>query len=141
MDQEKTVKKLTKKETEHLNKIVPEYYKVKKEELALKKTLSTLNNDIKEILISHNLTDWTFGDSAVHISFKHEEKLNMDKTLSLFNDKFRDEAIKLGIIKTQEYIDPKALEAAMYKGEVPEELILELDKCRDKKDTPNLNLA
>lgn len=61
---------------------------------------------------------------------------------------FKDEALEFmhkhkeftPCIKVQEYIDMDELEKLMYNGEIPKKLLVELDKYRNTKTTPKLNV-
>ena len=134
-------KKLTKMDKENLNAFVQGYCEDKKVESTLKKRLAEYNEHIKGILLPAGLTDWEYGNNAIHITIKHSETMNEAKVLELLTKECHDKCVELGIIKTKEYVDAQALEAAIYRGDIPKKTLLKMDACKDIKDTPTLNVV
>ena len=134
-------KTLTKVQKDSLNALVKGYCEDKKVEGTLKKRISDFNDQIKKLMLPVGLQDWEYDGNAIHITIKHADTLNEGKALDLLAKKCHDKCVELGVIKTKEYLDADALESAIYRGDIPKKVLLELDTCRDVKDTPTLNIV
>lgn len=139
-------KKLTKKEKElmvkELHNMIPVYGKQNDESKVLKKELDNLNGQIKNIMSTLELSDTEAGDYTAAYEVRETKSMNEDKLLELLtsNKNTYEKCVQLGIIKTREYIDDKALEDALYRQELGKKLILEMDKCEEVKKTPYLTV-
>ena len=118
---------------------VKTYCEKKNEEKALKKEISSLGEIIKNELINSKDTDIDFDKYSVHLETRVTESIDENKMLDTLE---RDWVNRNGkdaelppYIKIARYVDMDALEVAIYKGEIPQETVLELDKCRIKKET------
>lgn len=121
------------------------YCEQKNEESRLNKSNKQLNEALKQILIEQvkkdkNATDITAGKYSVHLVVKQSEDIDEFKMLSVLKDfwqKTKGEE-KCPFIGTVEYLDMDALEAFMYKEELPKDVIIALDGCRIKKESTSL---
>lgn len=134
---EKT-KKLTIKVREHLQNLVYEYGVHKTKADSLKKKCDAENSEIKEIMGEYNLSEIESGDYTAKLSISERETVDEDVLLevakkhqNIFND----------IIKTKEYVDSDALEKAIYNNQIPNDILLELDKARTIKQIPTLRVS
>lgn len=118
---------------------IKNYCEKKDEEKILKKTINSLGESIKNELISNKETDAEFGRYSIHLETRTTENIDEQKLLdTLESDWIRrngENAELPSYIKVARYVDMNALESAIYKGEIPQETVLELDKCRVKKET------
>lgn len=121
------------------------YCEQKNEESRLNKSNKQLNESLKQILIEQvkkdkNATDITAGKYSIHLVVKQSEDIDESKMLSVLKDfwqKTKGEE-KCPFIGTVEYLDMDALEAFMYKEELPKDVIIALDGCRIKKESTSL---
>lgn len=106
-----------------------------------KKTCDKLNKQIKEAMIG--MIDEE-GKAEVVVGKKWLASYSLRKSYNMNEDKLiqflKDTGYGRGIIKKKEYIDEEALEKAIYNKKIPEELIAEMDKCRELKETPYLTV-
>lgn len=121
------------------------YCEQKNEESRLNKSNKQLNESLKQILIEQvkkdkNATDITAGKYSVHLVVKQSEDIDESKMLSVLKDFWQKTKgkEKCPFIGTVEYLDMDALEAFMYKEELPKDVIIALDGCRIKKESTSL---
>ena len=96
------------------------------------------NDFIKSTMIEAKYTDFESDYNvakvtAVDKGYTDEAKLiNVIHSFNIPNS--------LGIIKTKEYIDEDALESAIYNGEIPQEVMNEIVKCKVEKTEYRLTI-
>lgn len=121
---------------------VKTYCQKKGEEKVLKEAITSLGEAIKNELVNNKETDAKFGKYSVHLETRTTESIDENKLLDVLETdwvKHNGEDSELPpYIKVTRYVDMDALESAIYKGEIPQETILELDKCRIKKESTAL---
>ena len=121
--------------TNKLDELIPQYAENKNMLEDYKKLCDEENKKIKELMEEGS---YEVGGYKATKSIQTRETLNEDKLLDLF--KQFDIIQELGIIKTREYIDMNALEAAIYDGRLDNDILLTIDKCREKKDVVTLRI-
>ena len=128
---------------EKLDKLVSEYGEKHYEELALKKVCGEMNTEIKQIMEEDNLDAYTSGEYTVKRSVSVSESMNEEEMLKVLKADWtaRYGSMECPYIKTKEYVDMDILESVMYAGELSEETIVALDKCRITKETVKLTLS
>lgn len=110
----------------------------------LKKVCDDENKQIKKLMKESDLTEMTVGSWIAKYSIQKRDTINEDALLYLFSQaELRDElsARELGIIKSRDYVDMDALENAIYNGHVSNDLLLEMDKCKDIKEIEVLKVS
>ena len=122
---------------EGLDILVERFGKMDAEIKELKKTNDKDKEEIKKALENLGESDWTAGGYRVKRVESTTETMNETKTLALMC-LHREIAEQLGIIKTKEYVDFEALEAALYAGAIPAEIMADMDTCRETKTTISL---
>ena len=117
-----------------LDILVPRYGERDTKIKALTKEHNADKEQIKTLMENLEETDWVSGGYKVKRVVSTTETLNEDMLLMLMQ---RNRALieKLGILKTKEYVDMEALEKAIYEGELPKEIITDMDACRETKTT------
>ena len=102
----------------------------------LKKEVDEQNSGIKREMEKQNITEYTVdGITAKYIVAK-KESFNEAKLLDVL--KKHD---CTGVIKTREYVDMDALENALYHDAYTKETIMDIDKCRETKETIQLRVT
>lgn len=127
---------------EELSKLIEEYGVYKVQEAEVKKEVDCRNKKIKTIMGQNNIDEYSSDNyTAFYTLRKSKDSLDEDKLLALFDElKLADSMKALGVIKTREYIDSEALESAMYKGDISDELKVKMQSCRVVKRTPTLTI-
>ena len=120
-----------------LDELIPQFAEHKETMDGLKKVCEAENAKIKELM--NNSGEHTAGGYKASISVSTRENVDEDKMLAKL--KIYNEAYDLGIIQTKEYIDTDALEAAIYKKEVPDEILSVINSCRSSKDVVTLRVT
>ena len=119
---------------DNLDTIVARYGRTDAQLKEMKKCNDKDKEDIKTILAEMGKDDWTAGGYTVKRVVSTSDNLNEDKVLEVMR-KHREVAELNGIIKLKEYIDPDALESAIYSGMLSEDILQEMDSCRETKTT------
>lgn len=121
--------------------IVQQYCEQKEQEKVLKASLKNLNDQIKDELKSRDETGFDFGKYHVKLQTRVKEEVNEEKVLAVLKDFWDSQAggankgTQCPYIKRVEVLDMDALENAIYKGDIPDEVLMSLDKCRVKSET------
>lgn len=126
-----------------LDKLVSEYGEKHYNELALKKECSEINTEIKQLMEKDELTEYTSGEYTVKKSVSVSESMNEEEMLKVLKSDWasRYGSMECPYIKTKEYVDMDILESVMYAGELPQDTVVALDKCRITKETVKLTLS
>lgn len=126
-----------KKLTANLDTLIPQYAENKSMLDDYKKICDDENKQIKELMSEGK---YSAGGYVATKSIYYKESINEDKLLEVLN-RDREMAILNGIIRVKEYVDMDSLEKAIYNGNVSKETLLEIDKCREKKEVVTLRVA
>ena len=123
-----------------LERVVTEYAKGKDELDSLKKVCDEQNKAIKSLMSTLIEPDngkriYEIGDIVCTVNQTKKESFNEDKLL----DVLRLCPVE-GLIKTREYVDMDVLEDAIYKQEIGQDLLMEIDSCREVKETQVLTI-
>ena len=122
--------------TPSLDVLIPQYAENKSMLDDYKKICDRENKQIKELMTEESSYE-AGGYKATKI-VQHRDTINEDKLLDvLVKAGFRDTPI----IKTREYIDMDELESALYKGMIEEDILMEIDKCRESKEVVTLRIS
>lgn len=124
---------------EKLDELVPRYGDEKTEFDRYKKLCDADNAEIKNIMTDLALQHYTARDYKVVRSVQERESI--DEELLLETIRNIPEIQVNNIIKTKEYVDFEALEAAIYKDKLPKEVLLEIDKARVIKSVTTLRIS
>ena len=126
-----------------LEEQVTQYCEQKEQESILSKSNKKLNDEIKRTLIESNQKDATFGKYTVKLESRTSENVDDVKMLAVLKAFWESEhkGEKCPFIATVEVLNPDALEEFMYKTELPESVILDLDKCRTVTTTTALKYS
>ena len=125
-----------KKKVLDLDQLIVAYGRYNTNYKELKGLVDTYNADIKKVMKEQGITTKeTNGWKAVY-SVQKRESMNEDKLLEIL----RNNGIE-SVIKTREYVDFDALEDAIYKGDVPKEVLLTIDTCREVKEVETLKVT
>lgn len=116
-----------------LKELIETYGKHDDEFKQLKKVCDSEKEELKGMLLAANKDSDDAGGYTVTRVVQHRESFNEEKGIEIL----KAHGVT-GVIKTKEYIDMDALENAGYSGEVPKEVLLELDSCRETKEVVTL---
>ena len=106
-----------------------------------KKLCDADNAEIKTIMTDLALQHYTAGDYKVVRSVQERESIDEDLLLTILQNSPEPEIRLNGIIKTKEYVDFEALEAALYRELLPRSVLLEIDKARTIKPVVTLRIS
>lgn len=124
---------------EKLDELVPKYGEEKSVMDRYKKLCDMDNKLIKELMEDLALQHYTSDGYKVTRSVQERESVDEDLLLNLLKP-FPEVQVH-NIIKTKEYVDFDALEAALYKDALPKEVLLAIDKARTIKLVTTLKVS
>lgn len=124
--------------TDKLLQLIPEYGSHKETLDEYDKICKSENAEIKRIMEEEGIDNMQADGYKVTYSVRESNTMNEDKLLALLQDKVSAES---GIVKTKKYIDMDALESAIYNGAISKEVLIEMDNCREKKQTVSLRIT
>lgn len=122
---------------ETLKELIDIYGTVNAEKNDLEKLCKQHNANIKKALLDSNITDAEGDIYKVKLTTRKSESLDEEKAINViqnFNINVDD------IIKTKQYIDYDALEKAIYNHQIPNNVLVELDKCKIVKESTALTV-
>lgn len=123
--------------TETLDDLIPRYAENKSLLDDYKKICDEENKKIKDMMEEGSYE--ANGYKATK-SVQHRETMNEDKLLDIMRN-HKDVAEVCELIKTKDYIDMDALESAIYKGKISNDILMEIDKCREVKEVVTLRIS
>lgn len=127
------------KNTDRLFDLIPEYGSHKDTLDEYTKICKAENDEIKRIMTEEGADTVQAGGYKVTCSVRETVTMDEDKLLALLQDvKFKG---KSKIIKTKKYVDMDALESAIYSGAITQDLLVQMDKCRERKETVALRIT
>lgn len=100
----------------NLSKAIDDYKEGKDKENSLKKENEEKNKEIKDYMISHNLTKSSSDKYTATLSTTEKESLNDELAIEIIKEHLSG-ALLNSVIKTKEYIDEDALEKLVYNGD------------------------
>ena len=121
---------------ELLENLIPQYALNKSELDSYKKLCDAENAQIKEIMLSESIEEATSGGYVAKVVVQNRESMNEEKLLEIAHHHGISE-----IVKTKEYIDFDALENAIYRGLINQEIILEMDSAKEVKEVVTLRIS
>ena len=127
---------IIKPEYEKLTTLIPEYYEHKQEYDEIDKICKAENADIKRLMEKSKLSDFTVDDITAKYIIAKKESFNEVRLLDVLKKHGLD-----NLIKTREYVDMDALENALYHNEIETDIIMEMDKCKESKETIQLRVS
>ena len=131
----------------HINDLIPQYAEHKAEMDSLKKICDEENKGIKaimrDLIADGTIEDNKYSSGGYMASYivQKRESMNEDMLLDIFHKNWVVTVENYDIVKTREYIDFDALESAIYKGEIPKEMLLDIDKAREIKEVETLKVT
>lgn len=120
-----------------LDELIPRYAENKSLLDDYKKICDEENKQIKDMMEEGSYE--ANGYKATK-SVQHRETMNEDKLLDIMRN-HKDLAEVCELIKTKDYIDMDALESAIYKGKISNDILMEIDKCREVKEVVTLRIS
>lgn len=112
-----------------LSKLIPMFADVKATADEYKAKADEYNKQIKELMCKLPKTKWKDYKVAGYNATYRE-----DVTTTLIEEAvielLKEKKLAKGIVKKKEYVDTDALESAIYKGEIPKEVLKEMNKCQ-----------
>ena len=102
----------------------------------LKKICDSDNKKIKAMMVEGNHTDFKSENYVAKYYESERTSFDSEKALSILK--------RAGIkqcIKTVEVLDEDAFESMLYNGEIPIEILPDLNSCRDVKKIPTLKIS
>lgn len=123
-----------------LDDIVADYGKLDEQAKLLKKEVDTEKDLIKSMMCESNLTEYTAGGFTVKYSVSERTTVDEVKMLNVLKQDWveRFGSMECPYIKTIEVIDEDALESALYKGDIPENVMAELNNCQEVTEVVKL---
>ena len=106
----------------------------------LKKVCEGKNAEIKEMMANADLHSFSTEKYNASYVIKESVKVNEDKLLALLQEVDGDTFRQLGIIKSREYVDDTALEAAIYNSLIDKDLLVKIQECSTIVKTPTLTV-
>ena len=124
-----------------LKELVDSYAQHNEDYNTLKKIVDKEGKEIKERFALEDISEMQGDGFKVSVSIRTTETLLEDKLLVLLKNSDIDQDVLSKVVKTKEYIDMDALESAIYKGDITENVVATFDVCREVKETQVLKVT
>ena len=101
------------------------------------------NAKIKAIMREREIKDYQVDDWKAVYSVQRRESMNEDKLLDVLKKNWtaHNGSTQCPYIKTKEYIDFDILEDAIYRNELSNEVLMEMDTCKEVKEVETLKVS
>lgn len=110
-----------------LDSLIPQYFTVNSELTVIKNHRDKINTDIKDIMRDYVLPNYIADGYKATLSISDTVTMDEDILLDILH---KHPTIAFFCVKTKEYVDFDALESLIYKGEIGEDILLEMDKAK-----------
>lgn len=117
-----------------LDKLIETYGDHNHEFSSLKKVCDSEKAQIKDLMSAAGLREKTVGNWKVSYIVSERETLDEEKLLKILIKDWTsryDDTTPCPYIKTKQYIDMDILESVLYAGEIPNDVLLKMDECRN----------
>lgn len=126
---------MARKRIESLDELIPQYAENKGILDDYKKICDDENKKIKELMDEGS---YEAGGWKATKTVQQRESMNEDKLLDILK---KAGFAQTSLIKTKEYVDMDELESAIYKGLLDEDMLMQIDKCRESKEVVTLRIS
>ena len=121
---------------ELLETLIPTYAKEKAEADYHKKLADKNNTEIKQVMRSNDIPEYSAGDVTAKCSVSYREEFDEEALLEKLKSLKLPKECK--VIRRKEYVDMDALESAIYNGYVN---AAELASCQTRKEIVTLRIS
>ena len=120
-----------------LEELIPVYGENNAQYNSLKKVVGEQSGEIKKLMQGNKLDEKTVGDWTAKLTVKRSESFDEDKLIGIVKELgFADQ-----LIETKEYVNMDALEEAIYKGDITQDMLaVQISKAKVVKETVALNI-
>lgn len=119
-----------------LAKLIESYILNKENEKIYKDNASAENTQIKEIMHSLNINEFSTNMGIAKITEQTKETFIEDALIEFL----KTNNIADDIVKTKEYVDFDALESAIYHEKISQDLVKQMASCKETKTTTVLRI-
>ena len=123
--------------TDDLATLIESYILNKENEKIYKDNASVENTQIKEIMHSRNITEFSTNSGTATITEQQKETFIEDALIEFL----KKNNIADDIVKTKEYVDFDALESAIYHEKISQDLVKKMASCKETKTTTVLRIS
>lgn len=123
---------------EKLDELIPQYAENKAVKDRYEKLCNADNSEIKRLMADYALFSYQAGEYTASRSVSERESFNEEMLLDIVR---AFDTPELGIIKTKEYIDYDALEAAIYNDMLGKDELLNIQKAKETKFVITLRVS
>lgn len=124
-----------------LSELVSSYGNAKNELDEVKAECDVLNKKIKETMQENDIKEFSADGFKVKYVVSEKETMNEAQLLEIMSTKHKDVSDNFGFIKTRPYIDFDAIEKEIYNGNVSDELLKDIGKCKETKEVVSIRLS
>ena len=132
---------LTAKDEKKLQSLINECGDVKAQKKKVAELEKCLVDDIKTMMGNHNLDDVETDTFIAQYRLTKTPSVNEEGMLDFILTELGNTARELGVVKTKDYIDHDALEKAMYRGDISQEVVKGFKQFDTTKVVPKLNIV
>lgn len=118
-----------------ISEAVDRYGELKAQESKLKKEVDSTNKKIKDYMMKGPET--LEGNSYVATCKKY---VNEDFDKEALIKVLKEHGMADGIVETKEVVNDEALENAVYNNKFPKDVLVEMSKCKVRKETYRLTI-
>ena len=123
--------------TDDLATLIESYILNKENEKIYKDNASVENTQIKEIMHSRNITEFSTNSGTATITEQQKETFIEDALIEFL----KKNNIADDIVKTKECVDFDALESAIYHEKISQDLVKKMASCKETKTTTVLRIS
>lgn len=108
-----------------------------------KKTCEEQKSQIKEIMSNEDITDYSAGGYTVKYVVSERTSVDEDKMVDILKKHWssKNGSMTCPYIKPIYVLDSDALESAIYNGDIPSDVLAELNTCREVTEVVTLKCS
>lgn len=124
-----------------LQELIPQYAETKAKLDNYKELADAQNKRIKQIMRELGEKESKSNEYTVKYMVSKRVSMDEDKLLDVILHANLGSELHCRLIKTKQYVDTNALENAMFKEEIPNDVILSMDKCKNVTEYETLKIS
>lgn len=124
-----------------LNNLVESYGQEKARLDAVKKECDELNTELKKVMLENNITEFSTGTFKVKYTVSEKETMNEPKLLEILTTTHKELTETFELVKMRPYVDFDAIEREVYNGNISQDVLSDIGKCKEVKEVVSLRLS
>lgn len=124
-----------------LDDLVSHYGNAKAELDTVKKDVDELNSELKKVMLENAITEHSADGFKVKYVVSEKETMNEEQLIEILTKQHAELCETFGLIKMRPYVDFDAIEKEIYNGNISEDVLKDIGKCKSVKEIVSIRLS